>query len=387
MTPFHYAQRSVVGPSVNQLPAGSAGFSFQPRSTDPDRPPDKAPTPTPARPGTMTGVRWPRPPGCPAGAGRGDGGGVPGGFGLALSARPLQAAGAPRRHGWVDFGPAGGSYYYSRTTDGGDRHDHRRGARLAGHREAWFDHQWGDFIAVGGGGWDWFAVNLADGTDVTLSMVRDADGTYPLVYGTLVRPDGTTAAPRASRLHRHRHRPLDDPRHGRDLPGGLARSRSRGRASHRPAPDRGRPGARHARHDGRRLLGGVAGRSRATRDGGRIGGEAYVELTGYGPGCRPRFGRPSSEPRAWSRSRPYRDDWRWVGRPVQTVPRTTAGGWATFRRLPIAGLLASWLRRRIRAIFGAGLGGQAEIVPTPFGSSVILRGQARPTTSPPCGDR
>ena len=26
---------------------------------------------------------------------------------------------------------------------------------------AWFDHQWGDFIAVGGGGWDWFAVNLA----------------------------------------------------------------------------------------------------------------------------------------------------------------------------------------------------------------------------------
>ena len=51
--------------------------------------------------------------------------------------------------------------------------------------EAWFDHQWGDFISVGGGGWDWFAVNLADGTDLTLSLVRDADGTYPLVYGTL----------------------------------------------------------------------------------------------------------------------------------------------------------------------------------------------------------
>ena len=50
--------------------------------------------------------------------------------------------------------------------------------------EAWFDHQWGDFIAVGGGGWDWFAVNLDDGTDLTLSLVRDADGTYPLIYGT-----------------------------------------------------------------------------------------------------------------------------------------------------------------------------------------------------------
>ena len=57
--------------------------------------------------------------------------------------------------------------------------------------EAWFDHQWGDFIAVGGGGWDWFAVNLADGTDFTLSLVRAADGSYPLVYGTYVAPDGS----------------------------------------------------------------------------------------------------------------------------------------------------------------------------------------------------
>jgi predicted secreted hydrolase len=56
----------------------------------------------------------------------------------------------------------------------------------------WFDHQWGDFIAVGAGGWDWFAVNLADGTDITLSLVRGLDGGYPLVYGTLVHPDGST---------------------------------------------------------------------------------------------------------------------------------------------------------------------------------------------------
>ena len=58
--------------------------------------------------------------------------------------------------------------------------------------DAWFDHQWGDFISVGGGGWDWFAVNLDDGTDLTLSLVRSADGTYPLVYGTLVDDAGAT---------------------------------------------------------------------------------------------------------------------------------------------------------------------------------------------------
>ena len=85
------------------------------------------------------------------------------------------------------------------------------GRTLAVDGTAWFDHQWGDFISVGGGGWDWFAVNLDDGTDLTLSLVRDADGSYPLVYGTLVgherdgppsRADAfTSRSPTAGRAH------------------------------------------------------------------------------------------------------------------------------------------------------------------------------------------
>ena len=46
---------------------------------------------------------------------------------------------------------------------------HLDGRTLTVDGSAWFDHQWGDFISVGGGGWDWFAVNLDDGTDLTLS--------------------------------------------------------------------------------------------------------------------------------------------------------------------------------------------------------------------------
>ena len=42
------------------------------------------------------------------------------------------------------------------------------GERLQVEGIAWFDHQWGDFVSVGGGGWDWFAINLDDGTDITL---------------------------------------------------------------------------------------------------------------------------------------------------------------------------------------------------------------------------
>ena len=48
-------------------------------------------------------------------------------------------------------------------------------------------------------------------------------------------------------------------------------------------PDRRRPGARHAGDDRRRLLGGITGRSRLAAADEPLGGEAYVELTGYGP--------------------------------------------------------------------------------------------------------
>ena len=44
--------------------------------------------------------------------------------------------------------------------------------------EAWMDHQWGDFATYQEGGWDWFAVQLDDGTDVMLYLIRDADGEY-----------------------------------------------------------------------------------------------------------------------------------------------------------------------------------------------------------------
>ncbi len=65
------------------------------------------------------------------------------------------------------------------------------GAEVGVTGTTWFDHQWGDFIAVGGGGWDWYAVNLADGTDLTLSLVRATDGSLPIVYGTFVDPSGS----------------------------------------------------------------------------------------------------------------------------------------------------------------------------------------------------
>jgi predicted secreted hydrolase len=116
--------------------------------------------------------------------------GSPGGLGIDLE---LDATKPPALHdgdGWVDFGAGGSSYYYSRTAMDATGSLTLGGRTFDVTGSAWFDHQWGDFIAVGGGGWDWFAINLDDGTDLMLSLNRDIDGSYPIVYGTLVDAAG-----------------------------------------------------------------------------------------------------------------------------------------------------------------------------------------------------
>ena len=212
--------------------------------------------------------------------------GVPGGLALTLD---LEATKPPALHdtdGWIDFGPAGGSYYYSRTAMEARGQLVLDGKTLEVMGDAWFDHQWGDFISVGGGGWDWFAVNLDDGTDLTLSLVRDADGSYPLIYGTVVDPNGTT-----------RHLDRDgftvevtdrwiSPTTGADYPAGWSID----------IPGEGlqidlTPTVAAQELDTRATTGVVYWEGSqvvsATRDGRPLGGVAYVELTGYAPSTTP----------------------------------------------------------------------------------------------------
>jgi predicted secreted hydrolase len=205
-----------------------------------------------------------------------------GGVGLDLRLAATKPAALHDRDGWIDFGPAGSSYYYSRTAMNATGTLTLDGQPLAVDGSAWFDHQWGDFISIGGGGWDWFAVNLDDGTDVTLSLVRDADGTYPLVYGTMVAPDGTV---------RHLDRDAFDitvtdrwtsPATGADYPAGWT--------VRIPIDDLTidlRPTVAAQELDTRATTGVVYWEGsqvvRATRAGQPHGGEGYVELTGYAP--------------------------------------------------------------------------------------------------------
>lgn len=266
---FLYDQRAEIGPQVDRSMPGT-GFDLAIQG-------DLAPgivDPT-ATPWTMRGA------GSTAmlsGSGTA-GDGTP--FGLSLE---LDAAGRPATlhdgDGYVDFGPAGGSYYYSRpgmtargTITLGDQ-------TLPVTGTAWFDHQWGDFIAVGGGGWDWFAVELADGTDLMLSLVRDASGNTPLVYGTIVAPDGTS-----------RH--LDRDAFVVEVTGHWVSPDTAARYPagwHIDVPSEGlridlTPSVADQELDTRATTGVVYWEGsqvvQATRHGVAVPGDAYVELTGY----------------------------------------------------------------------------------------------------------
>ncbi|MGI8533812.1 MAG: MMPL family transporter [Candidatus Limnocylindrales bacterium] len=276
---FLYDQRSEIGPQVDQAGGDGgeggvegAGFDLAIRG-------DAAPglSDGQVRPWTMTGAD---------GRDQLDAVASPDGteFGLSLALDDGQRPVALHdRDGYVDFGPAGGSYYYSRTQMAADGTLTLDGNELRVTGQAWFDHQWGDFVAVGAGGWDWFAVNLDDGTDLTLSLVRDTAGGYPLVYGTLVRPDGVSDHLTRDAFSVAVTADWTSPASGATYPAGWR--------IELPAESMIidlRPTVAAQELDTRPTTGVVYWEGsqivEATRAGQPVSGEAYVELTGYGPG-------------------------------------------------------------------------------------------------------
>ena len=271
---FRYDQRSELGPQVDRSVPGG-GFDLGIRGSVALGVPDLTATPW-----TMAGV---------SGVDRLSGEGVAADgqtFGLDLA---LDAHGrSPALHdtdGYVDFGQAGGSYYYSRTSMDAVGSVTLGDDVIPVTGDAWFDHQWGDFIAVGAGGWDWFAVNLADGTDIMLSLVRDAAGGYPLVYGTLVHPDGSTQHLSREDFAVSVSGRWQSPATGADYPAGWNISIP-GEAlvidlvptvADQELDTRATTGV--AYWEGSQTV-------TATRDGVQVAGEAYVELTGYLPSDR-----------------------------------------------------------------------------------------------------
>ena len=270
---FHYAQRTAIGGPVAGGETDAPGFALAVPGSDDEEG---------AEPWRMAGADGTDSLTATLSPGEASAAGVDGGLALRLE---LTATKPPALHdedGWIDFGPAGSSYYYSRTALEASGAIVLDGREIAVTGSAWFDHQWGDFIAVGEGGWDWFAVNLEDGTDLTLSLVRDADGSYPLVYGTLVDARGRTRHLPRDRFSVESTASWTSPRSGATYPAGWT--------IRLPAEDlvvKLRPTVADQELDTRPTTGVVYWEGsqvvEARRDGTPLGGEAYVELTGYGP--------------------------------------------------------------------------------------------------------
>ncbi|MHB8620281.1 MAG: lipocalin-like domain-containing protein [Chloroflexota bacterium] len=123
-------------------------------------------------------------------------------YAIDLNLTALKPAVLHEGKGIISFGPAGDSYYYSRTrlAVGGTLTD--RGQPVAVTGLAWMDHQWGNFISAGGG-WDWFSMQLNDDSEVMLFFLRDRQGNVFTAYGTYVDPAGKATVLPAGSFSRH----------------------------------------------------------------------------------------------------------------------------------------------------------------------------------------
>jgi predicted secreted hydrolase len=89
-------------------------------------------------------------------------------------------------------GEGNASFYYSLT-----RMPTRGTVRLGGERlavtgQSWMDREWSTSALGDNVGWDWFALQLADGREVMFYQLRRPDGAAdPLSAGTVVAADGT----------------------------------------------------------------------------------------------------------------------------------------------------------------------------------------------------
>ena len=89
--------------------------------------------------------------------------------------------------------PGNASEYYSLTRMLTEGSISVEGERFDVRGSSWMDHEFGSsFLEKRQQGWDWFSLQLEDGTDAMLFQLRGRDGSAdPQSSGTMVRKDGT----------------------------------------------------------------------------------------------------------------------------------------------------------------------------------------------------
>jgi predicted secreted hydrolase len=119
-----------------------------------------------------------------------------GSFGVELRLEPARGPVLHGERGYSGKGsqPGNASHYYSFTRMATSGHLIVDGARVPVEGLSWMDHEFGtSFLEPSQQGWDWFSLQLDDGTDVMVFVLRERDGQpHPQSSGTVVLPGSGT---------------------------------------------------------------------------------------------------------------------------------------------------------------------------------------------------
>lgn len=111
------------------------------------------------------------------------------GYILDLNLSSLKPLVLHHENGFVEYSFGGYTYYYSRTrmnTMGTIVID---GVSFSVNGTSWFDHQWGGLRQITEIGWDWFGIQLDDGSEIMLFTIHLGDERL-LIGGTFIDSDG-----------------------------------------------------------------------------------------------------------------------------------------------------------------------------------------------------
>lgn len=127
---------------------------------------------------------------------------------LASQRSPMYVGG----RGYLTF-PTGFTYYYSLTDVKSTGTISVRGKRYTVSGISWLDHQWGNWSWASGGGWTWMALQLDNGTQLSLFDVRAgskhvrgvsallANGTLKTVKGLRITSTGSWRSPHTGAVY------------------------------------------------------------------------------------------------------------------------------------------------------------------------------------------
>jgi predicted secreted hydrolase len=174
--------------------------------------------------------------------------------------------------------PGNASYYYSQTRllAEGSIQIGDEAFEVSG--QGWSDHEYStSVLSAGQVGWDWFAIQLDDGSEVMMYIIRRADGSIdPFSSGTLIAPDGSTQALAREDFAIQAHDLWRSPHSGAEYPLGWTVS----------IPSAGlqlelSPYLLDQELNLSTIYWEGAVQISGSRDGHLIGGMGYVEMTGY----------------------------------------------------------------------------------------------------------